>query len=107
MSFSATTLLGYVHFSPYVPWQRAQLSLNTAAPFAARFASIARGYFGGSIDSRYSRMSLKSSSAFVNAEGPLSGLIMNCISERAERTSPPPVWYMVFFFFSSHQAGVS
>ena len=32
---------------------------------------------------------------------------MNCMIERTERASAVPVWYIVFFFFRSHQAGTS
>ena len=32
---------------------------------------------------------------------------MNCMSDRTERACVVPVWYMVRFFLSSHQAGTS
>jgi hypothetical protein len=37
----------------------------------------------------------------------VTGVIMNCIFDRTDRASAPPVWYMVFFFLSSHHAGTS
>jgi hypothetical protein len=49
------------------------------------------GYLGGSRLSRKARMSRKSASARSNTFGEFSGLIMNCISDRTERASPPPV----------------
>ncbi len=52
-------------------------------------------------------MSANVGSAFSNVPRPLSGLSMNCMIERTERESFEPVMYMVFFFLSSHQAGVS